>query len=131
MVSTNLDDQIMTFQECETTIFYVDALNKQINPNKQIKYLVKIFIFLLLFTVSTTMATTAALLQTIGFGTMLPDTALLGRWQLGPLLGQIVDKWNLKVIVVVIMCLEASRGTTANASNIELLVDLVVGDLMH
>ncbi len=50
---------------------------------------------------------------------------------MGPLLRQVADEGHLKIITLIIAGLEATGGPTANASNIELPVDLVVLDLVH
>ncbi len=55
----------------------------------------------------------------------------MSRGKLWPFFGQIVNDGHLEVVSAVIAGLELPRGTTDNASNMKLLVDLVMGDLIH
>ncbi len=50
---------------------------------------------------------------------------------MGPLLIGVLNNRHLEVVAALIFGLEAARGTSINTSNIELLVDLLVGDLIH
>ncbi len=57
-------------------------------------------------------ATSATLATTFGMCPALPDTTLLVRGQLSPLLGRIMDKGHLEVVYMVITGLELPGGTT-------------------
>ncbi len=77
---------------------------------------------------TTTSVTVATIIQS---SVALANTCFLGQGQLGPFLMQILNKGHIKVITAIVVGLEVARGSTSNTSNIELLIDLVVCDLIH
>ncbi len=86
----------------------------------QIK-LVKDFIFDILM-----LAVIAASIA-ITWCAMISHTGLLGRGKLGPLLGLVNDSMHLEAFALV---LESLGSNVPNASNVEMLVDLLVQDLI-
>ncbi len=72
--------------------------------------------------------TTAA---TITLNMALANIALLGGEELHPFFASVADKEHLKIVPFIILDLEGLRGTAANASNVKLLVDLLMKNLIY
>ncbi len=75
--------------------------------------------------------TTMTTLASITLFLTLADTALLGGGELHSFLGQMADKLHFEIAPSIILGLEDPRGTTTITNNVKLLVDLVMGDLVH
>ncbi len=72
-------------------------------------------------------ANTAMPATTICLSPALANTILLSRRELDPLFRQIAVKGHLKVVSEDVIGVELPDGAYADTSNIELLVDLLVG----
>ncbi len=86
----------------------------------------QLVVSLLMFAVITT---TMAI--TITLHPVFVQNALLGRGELHLFFRCVADKGHLKIVPFIILGFEGLRGTTANASNIKLVIDLLIRSLIH